>query len=92
MENVPRSCPVFESCPNFPFFLESVLKSKTADISGQPAVIRVAVLEDADEGDEREVLEDARAAIEEEGQFCEPGAAERGGGGGGEARDPLPIF
>ena len=40
---------------------------------------------------EREVLEDARAAIEEEGQFCEPGAAERGGGGGA-ARDPLPIF
>ena len=51
-------------------------------------MIRVAVLEDADKRDEREVLEDARAAIEEvgftnarAGQFYEPGAAEQGGGG-----------
>ena len=50
-------------------------------------MIIVVVLEDADEGDERKILEDARAAIEEEGftnakgSVCEPGAAKQEGGG-----------
>ena len=55
-------------------------------------MIIVVVLEDADEGDERKILEDARAAIEEEGftnakgSVCEPGAAKQEGGGGAEKK------
>ena len=48
-----------------PFFSRLSSKVRQQTFSCQPAVIRVAVLEDVDEGDERELLEDARAAIKE---------------------------